>query len=86
MFRLGRLRFRVREVFLGKNKQTIEYQEGRIKHGKAFGGGQDVTHKKVVGEVEGDGSNPYLLCRICLEGEKPGMEYADVCGCTRTMP
>ena len=55
-----------------------------IRCGKHFGGGKDVTHKADAQECEE--SNPYLLCRICLEGEKEDMKYADVCLCTKTMP
>ena len=74
VFRLGRLRFRVREVYLGKNnKEKVEHDVERIRCGKHFGGGKDVTHIKKEGE-ETEESNPYLLCRICLEGEKDDMK------------
>lgn len=81
MFRFGRLRFRVREVGLGKNKQKIEYAEGRISGGKNFGAGLDLNkaESKLI-------SNPDILCRICLEGETLENQFANVCSCTKTNP
>ena len=61
VFRFGRLRFRVREVFLGKNKGKIEYAEGRIQRGKPFGEGMDLNknQSKMICQDEN------TLCRIC---------------------
>lgn len=82
VFRFGRLRFRVREVFLGKNKQKIEYQEGRISRGKPFGDGMDLN-KACSKNICTDENT---LCRICLEGETMENQFADVCHCTKTNP
>lgn len=40
-------------------------------------------------EEEDDGNQAPeedMLCRICLEGEIPGNQFAKVCKCTKTMP
>lgn len=81
VFRIGRLRFRVREVFLGKVKQKVEYQEGRIARGKAFGEGMNLNRSEH--KIETDEN---MLCRICLEGETQENQFADVCDCTKSNP
>lgn len=81
VFRFGRLRFRVREVFLGKNKQAVEYQEGRIARGKPFCEGMNCNRNE--SNLEKDEN---MLCRICLEGETLENQFADVCDCTKSNP
>lgn len=37
-------------------------------------------------EVNRDDQNEEITCRVCLEGETPEKQYANVCDCSKTMP
>ena len=75
VFRLGRLRFRVRESSDGVKEESI-------------GVGMNLGHKEVYKpqEDEEEVQGTEMHCRICLESESTEKAFANICACTRSNP
>ena len=70
IFRMGRLRFRVREVWDQKGHRSIDLK-GMDNH---------------VEYAEHHASDEDVYCRVCMEPQNPAKEFANVCECAKRMP
>jgi len=70
IFRMGRLRFRVREVWDQKGQRSIGLK-GMDNH---------------VEYAEHHTQDEEVYCRVCMEPQNPAKEFANVCDCAKRMP